>query len=65
MTDEMKYGKPYEYFCNGCGQIRLSYRPNTHDCANCNSSNIVRGRVGKLDKDKLKAEFVRNNENKG
>ena len=57
----MKYGKPYEYFCKGCGQLRLSYRPNTHGCANCNSSDIVRGRKGKLDKGRLKANFALKN----
>ncbi len=65
MTDETKYGKPYEYFCNSCGQLRLSYRPNTHSCTNCDSSDLVLGRTGYLDKDALKAEFARKNKNKG
>jgi len=48
---------PYEYFCNGCGQLRLKLN-HTDNCGNCGSSNIVKGKMGKLDKDKLKKQWT-------
>jgi hypothetical protein len=52
--DEMK---PYEYFCKGCGQIRLCLDEKLVGCGNCGSMLLITGEPGALDKDKLKLEF--------
>ena len=46
-----------EYFCNGCGQLRLALKHRPTRCLNCMSTNLVVGAVGTLDKEKLKAAF--------
>jgi hypothetical protein len=46
-----------EYFCRNCLQLRLSYLIRTHKCANCQSTNIIRGKPGSLDKDQLKKQY--------
>jgi len=48
-----------EYFCNSCGQIRLSLKSEneTIECGNCISKDILKGEVGKLNKDKLKKSY--------
>lgn len=43
-------GKPTEYFCNDCKQLRLSLIKDKSKCGNCGSTNIVTGAVGSLDK---------------
>lgn len=50
-------GEAWEYFCNGCGQLRLCYNPNDEHsrCANCTSADLVRGKPGDLDKAALLA----------
>jgi len=48
---------PFEYFCNSCGQLRMSYIPDNNLCRNCGSANISKGELGELDKDKLKNDF--------
>ena len=50
-------GCSFEYFCNGCGQLRLSYVHNLKQCTQCTSRDLVIGRPGELDKDKLKKEY--------
>lgn len=50
--------KPHEYFCKGCGQLRLSLKGRPQKCQNCESENIIAAeRLNELDKDKLKAEY--------
>ena len=46
-----------EYFCNKCGRLRISPLHNPVICLNCGSDNIIVGRLGSLDKAKLKEEF--------
>ena len=43
-----------EYFCNNCGQLRLSLTSITIRCGNCNSTDILIGMVGGLNKEELK-----------
>lgn len=51
-------GKPdCEYFCTKCLQLRLSYIPNTIECANCHSKSIIKGKPGSLNKDQLKKQY--------
>lgn len=52
-----KVGPPTEYFCFGCGHLRLTFVANNKICMNCESANILTGKVGELDKDKLKGKF--------
>jgi hypothetical protein len=45
-----------EYFCNACGQLRLSLsRPTA--CGNCGSFDIIIGEINALDGNKLKADW--------
>lgn len=53
-------GEPeFEYFCPKCLQLRLSFDPDLIVCGNCGNPIIdcIRGRVGELDKDKLKEDY--------
>jgi hypothetical protein len=43
---------PFEYFCKACLQLRLSCVV-SDKCANCGSSEIIKGACGSLDKDEL------------
>lgn len=47
---------PFEYFCSGCGQMRLSFVA-TDKCFNCGSDKIRKGLPGELDKEKLTKEW--------
>ena len=49
--------EPVEYFCYGCGQLRLSVREFDGFCTNCGSSQVVVGEPNSLDKDTLKKEY--------
>lgn len=46
-----------EYFCHGCGHLRLSLRRVVDFCGNCGGSALVWGAPGELDKEQLKKEF--------
>ncbi len=48
----------YEYFCYACGQLRLSL-VEADTCGLCGSSNILKGKPGELDKEKLKADYAK------
>jgi len=47
-----------EYFCNECGQLRLSLSGNPKVCGNCRSDNLTVGELNTLDKDYLKADWA-------
>ena len=47
----------YEYFCFGCGELRLSF-VDENTCGNCGSFKIRKAAIGTLDKEKLKKEFI-------
>ena len=55
--------KPFEYFCNGCGQMRLSF-VDIDSCGNCGSGMIIKGDPGTLDKDELKRVYYDGNDKK-
>jgi hypothetical protein len=42
-------GESYEYFCRACEQLRLAFVV-SDKCGNCGSTEIVKGKVGSLDK---------------
>jgi len=44
---------PTEYFCCSCKQLCLSCRTDKTKCGNCGSKDIIVGRIGTLDKEKL------------
>ncbi len=46
----------FEYFCFGCGQLRLSF-VDIDTCGNCGSKQIRKAAIGTLNKEKLKNEF--------
>jgi DNA-directed RNA polymerase subunit RPC12/RpoP len=46
-----------EYFCNTCGQLRLCLDSARTTCGRCASRNLLWGKPGELDKDKLKEEY--------
>ena len=46
-----------EYFCNGCGHLRLSFGDYPFRCLNCGSIDIDVADAGSLDKEKLKDAF--------
>lgn len=50
---------PREYFCNGCGHLRLCLDDAQVTCGNCKGTDLIWGRVNELDKDKLKAEYAK------
>jgi len=51
-------GKPdCEYFCTDCLQLRLSFLIKTNNCGNCNSTSIIKGSPGELDKTQLKKQY--------
>jgi PHP family Zn ribbon phosphoesterase len=43
---------PYEYFCKACLQLRISCVVSSK-CANCGSSNIIKGVCGSLNVEEL------------
>ena len=49
--------QPFEYFCFGCGQLRLCCDPKLEGCKNCGAPFTHKGKPGELDGTKLKAEF--------
>jgi hypothetical protein len=49
--------QPFEYFCFGCGQLRLCCNPQLEACKNCGTPFSHTGKPGELDGKKLKAEF--------
>ena len=49
--------QPFEYFCLGCGQLRLCCDPELKACKNCMTPFSHQGRPGELDGRKLKADF--------
>jgi len=61
---EKKRKIPYEYFCNGCDQLRLSFDAALIGCGNCGSLDTVEGKPLTLDKDTLKKQFKRGEEEK-
>lgn len=46
----------FEYFCWGCGQLRLSFA-DVISCGHCGSEQITPGPVGSLDRESLKARW--------
>lgn len=48
-----------EYFCHGCGHLRLSLRRVNDFCGNCGGSDLTWGTPGELNKEQLKQEFKR------
>ena len=52
--------EPVEYFCNNCGQLRLSIDEFDGICKHCDSTDVITGEIGSLDKEALKRGF--NNE---
>ena len=48
--------EPFEYFCNSCGQMRLSFVM-LSSCGNCYSANIVKGQPHELDREALRKAF--------
>ena len=42
--------KPYEYWCQDCKQLRLSFVL-SNKCGNCGSKRIVKGDIGTLKKE--------------
>lgn len=54
-----------EYFCNGCGQLRLSLRKDKETCGNCGSDLVQHAPVNTLDKAKLKAIYAAKQEEGG
>jgi hypothetical protein len=49
--------QPFEYFCFGCGQLRLCCDPRLAGCKNCGKPFARKGRPGELNGRELKAEF--------
>lgn len=49
--------QPFEYFCFGCGRLRLCCDPKLEGCKNCGMPFTHKGKPGELDGKKLKAEF--------
>jgi hypothetical protein len=49
--------QPFEYFCLGCGQLRLCCDPLLKGCKNCGTSFSHIGKPGELNGKELKAEF--------
>ena len=41
--------EPFEYRCDGCGQLRLSFVV-TDTCAHCGSDEITKGKPGTLER---------------
>ena len=52
------FGEPTEYFCTKCLQLRLSLIADKSHCRNCNSKEIIIGKVGTLDKSALIKQFT-------
>jgi hypothetical protein len=50
--------EPFEYFCFGCGQLRLCCDPKLKGCKNCGTPFTHKSKPGKLDGKKLKADFL-------
>lgn len=46
-------GPAAEYFCFDCKQLRLSLIADKTKCVGCGSENIITGKCGELDKQKL------------
>lgn len=42
--------EPFEYWCQDCKQLRLSFVV-TDKCGNCESKRIIKGKVGTLKKE--------------
>lgn len=61
IVKDSKKGIASEYFCWGCGQLRLSLIDDKTSCANCGSDDIERGIPGTLNKTELKREFQQRN----
>lgn len=49
----------FEYFCNACGQLRLSAIKDScwKGCGNCDSTDVIKARPGTLDEAQLKEAF--------
>ena len=45
-----KKTEPFEYWCQDCKQLRLSFVESIK-CGNCGSTRIVKGDIGKLEKE--------------
>lgn len=50
--------EPFEYFCKNCQQLRLCFVPQSRACRNCSSTDLVIGKVGTLNKQKLVDEAL-------
>lgn len=48
----------FEYFCFGCGQLRLCCDPKLQGCKNCGAPFTHKGKPGELDGTRLKTEFL-------
>jgi rRNA maturation endonuclease Nob1 len=48
-----KPSEPWEYFCRGCKQLRLSYCEKSAKpmCTNCGSTDLVTGAVGTVERE--------------
>ena len=47
--------EPFEYFCKQCRQLRLCINPNHgKKCGNCGSKDLIKGRMGELNKAELR-----------
>jgi len=55
--DEKIYLGKCEYFCKSCGQLRLSFERDPGQCGNCDSTKLIVGEVGCLNKNLLKSEW--------
>ncbi len=55
--------KGTEYFCNDCGQIRLSLIVDKSKCDNCGSKNIIVGKINELDVEALKNNYLKEKTN--
>lgn len=46
---------PFEYWCENCKQLRLSYADIT-ECGNCGAKITMKGKPGELDAEKLRGK---------
>ena len=47
----------FEYFCNGCGQLRLSFDKGLIDCGNCGDPITIRAAMGRLNAAELRRDW--------
>lgn len=49
--------QPFEYFCFGCGQLRLCLDVRLQGCKNCGTAFTHKGKPGELDGAQLKKQY--------